>query len=621
MGRWRTPAAATAMWAWMEYMQVVAQERKDKALDEARYQLSGMSEMPDKEELNRAVEIEKERRTKQSKRIVQWLLHRQLAQAFGSFYDRVAQLKDKKDMSGRMIQRMLHTHLAAAFDCFSEAIQLRVAHQTTVTKTISRRRTPLVKEMFACWLEYLDDVNQKVKEEAHAQAKQQIADELAKEKCAGEERVAEEKQHRAEQAKRIVQRLLHSQLAYAFDSYLCRALEVRRHRKTCMRVVLRVQHGALAGAFDMFIGTVEQLKAHRQIVEKVMGRWRTPAAATAMWAWMEYMQVVAQERKDKALIVERMLRSQLAYGFDSYLNRVIETKCKRETCKRVVLRMQHRALEGALDMFVGTVEQLKLHRQIVEKAMARWRVPLLMSGFVAWNEYVKELKDSEQRMVKEEAMQQITEEVEEKRMTMQLRDKETQDLKQQLRNATDVYIEELDVLKLAQLSKALAMEERIADEGNKTKTVQEQLQRAQQEMRIEREQTKRSRQDLQNENALLHLQLHELKSQQNSIREGSEFELNEMREELAKELELAKHERNEFAGKLETSKKEAEKNRIMQDELDGIKLALKVQVLLYLVSPLWFMRFALSLPTSPLHSFLLSSLCNLPALTLADQGG
>ena len=151
--------------------------------------------------------------------------------------------RDKKDISSRMIQRMLHTHLAAAFDCFSEAIQLRVAHQTTVTKTISRRRTPLVKEMFECWLEYLDDVNQKVKEEAHAQAKQQIADELAKEKCAGEERVAEEKQHRAEQAKRIVQRLLHSQLAYAFDSYLCRALEVRRHRKTCRRVVLRRPHG------------------------------------------------------------------------------------------------------------------------------------------------------------------------------------------------------------------------------------------------------------------------------------------------------------------------------------------------------------------------------------------
>jgi hypothetical protein len=60
---------------------------------------------------------------------------------------------------------------------------------------------------------------------------------------------------------------------------------------------------------------------------------------------------------------------------------------------------------------------------------------------------------------------------------------------------------------------------------------------------------------------------------------------------LPDQLELAKHEHNEFAGKLETSKKEAEKNRIMQDELDGIKLALKVQVLLYFMSPLGFMRF------------------------------
>jgi hypothetical protein len=182
-------------------------------------------------------------------------------------------------------------------------------------------------------------------------------------------------------------------------------------------------------------------------------------------------------------------------------------------------------------MFVSTVEQLKLHRQIVEKAIARWRAPLLMLGFVVWHEYVKEVKDSKQRIVKEEVMQQITEELEEKRVTMQLRDKETQDLKQQLRKATDVYIDELDVMKLAQLSRALAMEERIADEGNKVKTVEEQLQKAKQKMQIER-------QDLQNENSLLHLQLHELKSQHDSRSEGVEFELNEMREELARAAAL-----------------------------------------------------------------------------------
>jgi hypothetical protein len=106
---------------------------------------------------------------------------------------------------------------------------------------------------------------------------------------------------RWEQAKRIVLRLLHSQLSRAFDSYAHRASEARRQRETCRRVVLKMQQRALAGAFDMFIGTVVQLKAHRQAVEKAMGRWRTPAMATAMWGWMEYMEVVAQERKDESL--------------------------------------------------------------------------------------------------------------------------------------------------------------------------------------------------------------------------------------------------------------------------------------------------------------------------------
>ena len=90
-----------------------------------------------------------------------------------------------------------------------------------------------------------------------------MADELAKEKCIGEERVAEEKRRRTEQAQRVVRRLLQSQLAHAFDSYAYRASEVRRQRETCSRVVLRMQKRALAGAFDMFIGTVGQLKANR----------------------------------------------------------------------------------------------------------------------------------------------------------------------------------------------------------------------------------------------------------------------------------------------------------------------------------------------------------------------
>jgi len=83
-------------------------------------------------------------------------------------------------------------------------------------------------------------------------------------------------QHLIDPAQSIVRRLLHSQLASAFDSYAYRVSEVRRQRETCRRVVLKMQHLALTGAFDMFLGTVGQLKAHREIVEKVIARWRAP---------------------------------------------------------------------------------------------------------------------------------------------------------------------------------------------------------------------------------------------------------------------------------------------------------------------------------------------------------
>jgi len=111
-------------------------------------------------------------------------------------------------------------------------------------------------------------------------------------------------------------------------------------------------------------------------------------------------------REQAKRILQQLLRSQLAYAFGLYLNRVIETRCKRETCRRVLLRMQHQALAGAYDMFFETVEQLKAHRQIVEKVMARWRAPLLMRVLVAWHRYVEvgtaEGRDSKERMEEKE---------------------------------------------------------------------------------------------------------------------------------------------------------------------------------------------------------------------------
>ena len=213
-------------------------------------------------------EKECERRMAMSKRMVARMLHVQLARAFDSYSERVQECKGRKATCKRLIHRMLHAQLAAAFDCFSEAIKQLAVHRTIMLKATSRWRTPALKEMFERWLDYLDRVKKEAMEEGNALAKREFADQLAKEKSIGEERVQLEQERRMEQARRTVNRMLQVQVAAAFDSFLGCVMEKKRKRKVCRRVAMRMQHRALA---------------------------------TAMWAWMEYMEVVARERKDQAL--------------------------------------------------------------------------------------------------------------------------------------------------------------------------------------------------------------------------------------------------------------------------------------------------------------------------------
>ena len=292
MARWLAPVLALMFQEWAGYVE------EEKAAIHARAQHEAMAELKqnlEDELANSKTHAEKEceRRMAMCKRVVARMLHIQLAQAFDSYCERVQQCKERKAVCKRVIHRMLHTHLAAAFDCFSEAIEQLVAHRAMVLKAMSLWRTPAFKEMFERWLDYVDGVKQEAIEEGNALARQELADKLAKEKSVGEERVQQEKDRRMEQAKRTVKRMLHIQVAGAFDSFLECVMEKKRKREQCRRVVLRMQHRALAGAFDMFAGTVEQLASHRQVIEKAMSRWRSPAMATAMLAWMEYMETIA----------------------------------------------------------------------------------------------------------------------------------------------------------------------------------------------------------------------------------------------------------------------------------------------------------------------------------------
>jgi hypothetical protein len=191
MARWRTPVLALMFQEWWGYME------QEKAAIHARAQHEAMTELKQNLEDELAsskthAEKECERRMGMSKRVVARMLHIQLAQAFDSYSERVQECKERKATCKRLIHRMLHTQLAAAFDCFSEAIEQLAAHRTMVLKATSRWRTPALKEMFERWLDYVDRVKQEGMEEGNALAKREFADQLAKEKSVGEERVQQE---------------------------------------------------------------------------------------------------------------------------------------------------------------------------------------------------------------------------------------------------------------------------------------------------------------------------------------------------------------------------------------------------------------------------------------------
>jgi len=65
--------------------------------------------------------------------------------------------------------------------------------------------------------------------------------------------------------KRTVQRMLHIQLATAFDSFRDRIYEVKDKRENCRKIISKLVHSHLASAFDGFSRCVVQLQAHHQV--------------------------------------------------------------------------------------------------------------------------------------------------------------------------------------------------------------------------------------------------------------------------------------------------------------------------------------------------------------------
>jgi hypothetical protein len=404
LSRWQHPVLPKMFDQWVDVVDQVKIHAMLEGHQEAKLALAQEAESH-----KTLAEKEAQRRMETCKRIVRRILHLELATSFDSFRNRVHEVKSKREQCTKIIVRLLHTQLAAAFDWFCEVLEQLRTHRQTVEKAMARWRTPLLPQMFDLWLVFVEDRRAEVALEAQQLAAQRLADATAGEREQQQNVVDGEVHRRLDMCQKAIARMMHIQLAIAFDSFLERVLAKKERAASCARVIQRMLHLQLAQAFECFAQAVQQLQLHRTVISRTLARWKTPILLWAFGGWLEFVdekkdeeaQLAHEEAKQQLLqqvreemqrgadnikqeaerrlqmctrTVKRMFHIQLALAFDSLRDRVSECKEKKSTSRRLIFRMLHTQLAAAFDGFAQGTAQLAAQRQLVLKTVARWQV-------------------------------------------------------------------------------------------------------------------------------------------------------------------------------------------------------------------------------------------------------
>jgi uncharacterized membrane protein len=411
MARWKKPGMKRAMEAWTEYLEIVHGERAQEAQELARQY---MQDVLNKEQEKAGLEAE--RRIGMCKRVVARMLKQQLALAWSTFVECVAERKHNRETIRRVLSRMTHRVLAGTFACYAGAVGTVVVQRERVARTMARWKKPGMKRAMEAWTEYLEIVHGERAQEAQELARQYMQDVLNKE----QEKAGLEAERRIGMCKRVVARMLKQQLALAWSTFVECVAERKHNRETIRRVLSRMTHRVLAGTFACYAGAVGTVVVQRERVARTMARWKKPGMKRAMEAWTEYLEIVHGERAQEAQelarqymqdvlnkeqekagleaerrigmckrVVARMLKQQLALAWSTFVECVAERKHNRETIRRVLSRMTHRVLAGTFACYAGAVGTVVVQRERVARTMARWKKPGMKRAMEAWTEYLE----------------------------------------------------------------------------------------------------------------------------------------------------------------------------------------------------------------------------------------
>jgi len=379
IAKWKAPAMRTGWEAWLEYMDDRREEAKEAAVEELKQALASAAE-DERGKVTEATQREVERRIVMAQRTVHRMLHAQLAGVFDSFVLAVQAHRERREMATRVISRMLHTQLAAAFDWFCECVDGMRHHKELVARSLAKWKDPTVQTAWEAWLEYMAIRREEIKDEAAEQIREELLATASQEKEQASQLVQQEVTRRTEQARRTVERMLHIQLAGAFDGF-CDQVQASRERKAvARRVISRMLNAQLAGAFDLFYDGVMLAQQKRETARNIIAKWKAPAMRTGWEAWLEYMDDRREEAKEAA--VEEVRRSlsdaaeqerlNLRFAEESFVLQLETMKAKRLSGMRsIIVRMQNASMAAAFDTYAQNVDGHKRRRENLHKAILR----------------------------------------------------------------------------------------------------------------------------------------------------------------------------------------------------------------------------------------------------------
>ena len=206
--------------------------------------------------------------------------------------------------------------------------------------------------------------------------------------------VEAEKRRRVVMARRVVMRMLNSQLAESFEIFFARLEEIKRARAVVSKAIAKMLHARLVFAFESW--NVVAIDAKKSL---------TKAAEDEAKILLQQMLKVERDRnkeKSEALqreadrkmevcrrLLTRMLKAQLARAFLSFVDTVSERIHRRRLIKSVLGRMQHAQLAAAFDRYSDVVARTLASRAAVSKVIGRMQKAKLFTTFSRWLDYVQ----------------------------------------------------------------------------------------------------------------------------------------------------------------------------------------------------------------------------------------